>query len=167
MSTETDGCIKICGTPSTSDSFELIVTLKATVLFFAQEATFPLSLYIAPKVSNTDGFSLTNPEGCGSTTVTFTNNVPSGGASGFTYEWDFGDGSPVFTGENPPPHTYDQVGQYAVSYHAIVDTAGFILESIRVLMSNVWTSLGLAAQTFFFEILAPNNGPKSSILLPT
>jgi hypothetical protein len=158
MSTETDGCIKICGTPSTSDSFELIVTLKATVLFFAQEATFPLSLYIAPKVSNTDGFSLTNPEGCGSTTVTFTNNVPSGGASGFTYEWDFGDGSPVFTGENPPPHTYDQVGQYAVSYHAIVDTAGFILESIRVLEVDCVDELGIGSPDLFLQILAPNNG---------
>jgi hypothetical protein len=84
MPSETDGCLKICGTPHEADSFKLIVTLRATVLFVAQEATFPMSLYIAPKVSNTNGFSMTNPEGCGSTTVTFTNNVPSNGVPGFS-----------------------------------------------------------------------------------
>lgn len=159
VSTETDGCIKICGTATTSDSFELIVTLKATVLFFAQEATFPMSLYIAPKVSNTVGFSLTDPEGCGSTTVSFTNNVPSGGADGFTYAWDYGDGSVVFTGENPPPHTYSQPGVYTVSYHATVDTAGYTLESIRVLDVDCVDELGIGTPDLFLHILGPNNGP--------
>lgn len=158
MNSETDGCIRICGTPYQSDSFELIVTLKATVLFLAQEATFPMSLYIAPKVSNTVGFSMTDPEGCGSTTVTFTNHVPSGGADGFSYEWDLGDGSPIFTGENPPPNTYSEVGLHTISYHATVDTAGYTLESITVLEADCSDALGLGAPDMFLHVAAPNNG---------
>ncbi|MDO8368617.1 MAG: PKD domain-containing protein [Saprospiraceae bacterium] len=130
--TQTDGCMKICGTPLESDSFELIITLKATVFIITQVSTFPMSIYIAPKVSTTDGFSITNPTGCGSSTVTFTNNVPSNGDEGFTYYWDFGDGSPLSLEENPAPHTYTQPGLYEIDYQAIVDTAGYILESIIV-----------------------------------
>lgn len=160
VGTETDGCIKICGTPIGSDTFHLTVTLKATILFLAQTATFPMKLYIAPKVSNTTGFAITDPEGCGSTTASFTNNVPSGGSPGFTYSWDFGDGSPVFTGENPPPHTYNQVGEYSVSYHAHVDTAGYILKGIRVIAVECVDELGLGKPDLYMQIFAPNNGPK-------
>lgn len=129
---QTDGCIKICGTPLESDSFHLTVTVKATVFVISQESTFPMSLYIAPKVSTTDGFSITNPIGCGNSTVSFTNNIPSNGASGFSYLWDFGDGSPQSDEENPVPHLYSQPGTYEVDYQAIVDTAGYLLESINV-----------------------------------
>ncbi|MBV6439846.1 MAG: hypothetical protein DYG98_22090 [Haliscomenobacteraceae bacterium CHB4] len=130
--TETDGCVKFCGTPTQSDSFVMTVKIKATVFIVTQEATFPLRIYIAPEVSITEGFTMTNYEGCGSTTVSFTNNIPSGGQPGFTYEWDFGDDS-TFTGENPPPHEYNTPGVYQVSYHATIDTAGYFLESIRML----------------------------------
>lgn len=130
--TQTDGCIRICGTPLEADSFELTVTLKATVFIISQVSTFPMSLYIAPKTSITDGFSMTNPSGCGSTTVEFVNLVPSSGNEGFTYTWDFGDGSPLFQEEDPEPHIYEQPGVYEVAYQAIVDTAGYLLESIQV-----------------------------------
>jgi hypothetical protein len=130
--TQTDGCMRICGTPLESDSFSLTITLKATVFILTQVSTFPMSLYIAPKQSVTDGFSMINPTGCGSSTVTFTNNVPSNGHEGVSYTWDFGDGSPRYYEENPPPITYDQPGVYEVQYQAIVDTSGYLLESIRV-----------------------------------
>ena len=126
---ETDGCIKICGTPTESDSFVLTVTVRATVLFLTQEKSFPMRMYVAPKVSTTDGFSMSNFTGCGSTEVSFENNVPSNGADGFSYVWDFGDNT-GFEGENPPAHTYNEPGTYYVSYHATVDTAGYILESV-------------------------------------
>lgn len=76
---------------------------------------------------------MTNPTGCGSTTVSFTNNVPSNDLDGFAYTWNFGDGSPESAEETPDPHTYDEPGVYEVAYQAIVDTAGFLLESIDVL----------------------------------
>jgi hypothetical protein len=130
--TQTDGCVKFCGTPTKSDTFVMTVKIKATVFIITQEATFPLRVFIAPEVSTTDGFSMSNFAGCGSTTVSFTNNILSGGASGFSYEWDFGD-STTFVGENPPPHTYNTPGIYPVNYHATIDTAGFVLESVTVL----------------------------------
>ncbi len=130
--TLTDGCVKFCGTPSVSDTFVMTVKVRATVFVITQETSFPLRVYIAPAVSNTDGFSMTGFTGCGSTTATFTNNIPSGGKPGFTYTWDFGDNT-NFQGENPPPHTYGAPGVYPVTYHATIDTAGYVLESVRFL----------------------------------
>ena len=132
---ETDGCIRLCGTPLVKDSFTIIVTLEATVFGFPNLTTFPKTLYIAPKISSTPGFAMTNPVGCGETTVEFTNNIPSNGNPGFTYEWDLGDGS-NYTGETPPPHTYDQPGMYVVTYHATIDTIGHILNSVTVLNAD-------------------------------
>ena len=158
MATETDGCLRICGTPFEHDSFSLIVTLRATIFFLTQEATFPMKLYVAPKVSNTAGFSMADPEGCGTTTVSFTNLLPSGGNPGITYEWDFGDGSPVFTGENPPPHTYTGEGTYEVSCKTVIDTTGYRLENIRVLQAACSDAFGLGLPDMYIQILAPNSG---------
>ncbi len=152
---QTDGCIKICGTPNVSDSFTLIVRVKAKVFVVNKEATFPMRLYIAPKVSTTDGFSMTNFTGCDSTTVNFTNNLPSGGQPGFTYAWDFGD-STTFAGENPPPHTYTEPGTYVVHYQAIIDTAGYKLASIVVLDVDCEDQLGLGSPDLYLLIDDPN-----------
>ena len=157
---QTDGCIRLCGTPLASDSFILTVRLKATVLFFTQESSFPLRLYIAPQVSMTDGFSMTNFEGCGETTVTFTNNIPSNGAPGFTYSWDFGDGT-TFTGENPPPHTYTGQGMYPVQYQATIDTVGYVLNGFTVL--NVECTDPLNGPDLYLRLY----GPSGNLLLNT
>lgn len=153
---QTDGCMRICGTPLETDSFELTVTLKATVFIISQESSFPMSLYIAPKVSTTDGFSMTNPTGCGGTTVSFTNNVPSNGEEGFSYVWDFGDGSPVSDEENPAPHFYGQPGVYEVAYQAIVDTAGYLLESVRVIDIDCTDPPLYGNPDLYVEILNPD-----------
>ena len=151
--TLTDGCVKFCGTPTQSDSFVMTVKIKATVFIVTQEATFPLRVYIAPEVSITDGFSLTDFEGCGATTASFTNNVPSGGNPGFTYEWNFGDGT-TFSGENPPPHAYNTPGVYPVTYHATVDTSGYLLDNIRIL--DVDCGDNLSAPDLYFFIYDSN-----------
>jgi hypothetical protein len=129
---ETDGCVKICGIPLHTDSFVLRVRVKATIFIIQQETSFPMRLYIAPKKKITDGFTMTGYEGCNSTTVQFTNNVPSLERPGFSYLWDFGDGT-NYTGEDPPAHVYNKPGKYAVKYRAIVDTTGPVLEKFTVL----------------------------------
>ncbi|MCS7036206.1 MAG: T9SS type A sorting domain-containing protein [Saprospiraceae bacterium] len=129
---ETDGCFKMCGTPLKADSFVLKVKLRATVLIFTQETSFNMDLIIKPPISVNKGFTMTNAEDCGATTVTFTNNIPSKGKSGFTYEWDFGDGT-KFKGENPPPHLYSKPGMYVVTYKARIDTVGHILTGVTLL----------------------------------
>ena len=153
--TQTDGCIKICGTPTQSDTFVLTVKLKASIFIFTQEATFPMRLYVAPKVSATDGFELANFVGCGATTVSFTNKIPSGGHPGITYEWDLGDGT-TSTEENPPPHTYTMPGIYPVTYHATIDTAGYILTSATVLSADC-TDLFSAGPDVYLIVKGPNN----------
>ncbi len=133
--TQTDGCVRICGTPTAADTFVLTVRLKATVFFLVQETSFPLKLYIAPATIANDGFTMSNYTGCGSIAVNFTNNIPSGGNPGFTYTWDFGD-STTFAGETPPPHTYDTPGTYPVQYKVTIDTTGYVLQGVTVLSAD-------------------------------
>jgi hypothetical protein len=152
---ETDGCIRLCGTPLEADTFILTVRLKATVFFVVQETEFPMRLYIAPSSNTANGFSMTNSIGCDSTTVEFINNNPSGGQSGFTYHWDFGD-STTFDGENPPPHTYTAPGYYVVNYHAIIDTFGYNLADITVLEVDCVDQLGIGSADLFLQIKGPN-----------
>jgi len=153
--TLTDGCIKICGTPLEKDSFVLTVKLKATILIFTQEASFPMRMYIAPKTSTTDGFTMSNFVGCGPTDVSFTNNIPSGGEPGFSYVWDFGDGDSSVL-ENPGTHTYTAPGIYPVNYHATIDTSGYTLLSATVLSVDACTDqAGLGKPDLYMLILDP------------
>lgn len=152
---ETDGCIRICGTPEVADSFVLIVKLKATVFIITQEASFPMSLYIAPPTVSNDGFSMANYAGCGSTTVSFTNNHPSGVSPDYTYAWDFGDGT-TFDGENPPPHTYNTPGVYPVNYYAAIDTGRFVLKNATVIDVDCVDQLGLGAPDLYLLVKGPD-----------
>lgn len=151
VATQTDGCIKICGTPTESDSFIIIVRLKAVVFIFTQEATFPMRMYIEPGISTNDGFTMSTPTGCGSTEVEFENNIPSGGQEGFSYEWNFGD-STSFVGENPPPHLYTEPGTYVVDYSAVVDTTGYILDQLILQELECVDLLGLGAPDVYLTI---------------
>ena len=130
-SEETDGCVRICGTPLTADTFDIEINVEAVVFGFPQNTSFSVPMVVHPAVSNTDGFSMTNNVACGSSEVSFTNNVPSGGSEGFSYQWDFGNGT-TSTEENPAPVTYDVPGEYIVSYEATVDTAGYFLTAVTV-----------------------------------
>ncbi len=152
---ETDGCIRICGTPQVADSFLLTVKLKATVFIITQEASFPMKLYIAPPTVSNDGFSMSNFIGCGSTTVSFTNNHPSNDNPNFNYTWDFGD-STNFEGENPPPHTYSEPGIYPVDYHAVIDTGRKVLMSATVLDVDCVDQLGLGDPDLYLLVKDPN-----------
>lgn len=62
------------------------------------------SITIGAYADVTASFTMNQTQGCGPTTVTFTNTstpAPTG-----TFTWDFGDGSPVFNGVNPPTHSF-------------------------------------------------------------
>jgi gliding motility-associated-like protein len=48
--------------------------------------------------------------GCPGQPVSFTNNSTTTGPGPYTYIWDYGDGSPTYTGPNPPAHTYPNPG---------------------------------------------------------
>ncbi len=132
LATESDGCVRICGAPLEADTFEVLVNLEATVFLLKKQTSFRRILVVHPAVSTTDGFSMTGFEGCGSATVSFQNLAPSGGANGFFYAWNFGNGTTT-SDENPPAQTYSSTGVFPVSYHALIDTAGHNLLKINVL----------------------------------
>lgn len=125
-SEETDGCVKICGTPLIPGLYMVEVILDAQVVILSQRTSFSFPLLIQPSVSATDGFRMINNVGCGEVDVTFINTILSNEVEGFSYRWDFGNGL-VSEAENPAPLTYDEPGIYEVTYEAVIDTTGFIL----------------------------------------
>jgi hypothetical protein len=127
----TDGCIKICGMPLQPGLYMVNVVITAQVFIFSQSATFSFPILIEPAQSITEGFTILNASGCGVVTTAFANNVPSGGNSGFSYFWDFGNGN-FSPQENPAAQTYTTPGQYVVNYQAVIDTFGHFLTNVRV-----------------------------------
>src|SRR5690606_22447108 len=62
-------------------------------------------------------FTMDQYDGCAILPVTFTESSTSPNPSGdpiVTWLWNFGDGSPIVSGQNPPTHNYD-VGVYDVT----------------------------------------------------
>lgn len=64
-------------------------------------------------------FSITPNKICAGQSITFTNNS----SNAISYEWDFGDGSPVFTGTTPPAKTYNTAGSYIIRLIAVNSSA--------------------------------------------
>lgn len=139
---ETDGCVRFCGTPLMADSFSVEVVLKASIgPLFSQETSVFIPFIVEPRVITNDGFTLLDNAGCGSVTASFINNVPSNGVTGFTYRWDFGDGT-FSEAEHPAPRTYTTPGVYPINYRAIVDTVGYFLSSVTVLETGCSDAFG-------------------------
>ncbi len=131
-SLETDGCIKLCGTPLQTGLFLVNINVDAKISILTQSASFSLPIFIQPPSSTNDGFSMTNNIGCEEVSVSFQNNVPSNGQDGFSYFWDFDNGNTSLD-ENPGPQTYDAPGTYIVSFEANIDTTGFLLNSVTII----------------------------------
>lgn len=130
-SEQTDGCVRFCGTPLLPGYYEVGVIVTAQILFISQTTSFTFPIQILPAVSQTDGFSIINSTACGNLTASFVNNVPSNGADGFSYFWNFGNGQTSLD-ENPLDRQYNEPGTYVVDYQAIVDTSGFFLTNVRI-----------------------------------
>ena len=130
-SDETDGCVKFCGTPLIPGFYEVEVFVTAEVAVVSENTSFVFPIYIAPATSSNDGFALSNTSGCGEVNVEFTNNLPSNGMNGFSYQWDFGN-SQTSSEENPSPITYSEPGVYEINYFAEIDTFGYQLTTVQV-----------------------------------
>jgi hypothetical protein len=161
---QTDGCVKFCGTPLQSGYYDVQVFVTAEVLLVTQSTSFTFPMYIAPAVSNNDGFSMLNNSGCGAVTVGFENNIPSNGNAGYSYVWDFGNGN-TSTAENPGPQTYTTPGQYEVSYQAAIDTFGYQLTTVQVLAAGC-NDIGLPTSVPP-DIYVKIKGPNGNLLVST
>jgi hypothetical protein len=128
---ETDGCVRLCGTPEETGLFMVQVHLTANVFGIQKDASFDFPLTIYPEPNDSLPFVLFGNVACGQAIVSFLNNVRSGGDPRFQYQWDFGNGI-TSTAENPAPVTYTQPGTYVVRYKATIDTAGYQLSQVKV-----------------------------------
>lgn len=126
-----DGCAKLCGTPLVAGDYVMQVSLVATVFVINAETILDVPITIAPSQSMTDGFTMRNSIGCGETTVSFRNNIPSNGQEGYSYQWDFGNGQ-MTDRENPLDVEYIGAGKYIVDYQAVVDTTGHFLTNVTI-----------------------------------
>lgn len=152
-SEETDGCAKFCGTPLASGMFMIEVVLEATVIIVKQESRLFIPLFIAPPASMNEGFSMENNIGCGTAFVSFRNNIPSLGQTGYSYFWDFGNGK-TSTDENPTQQFYNQPGEYVVNYQARIDTNDFVLTSVTVLEGDCTDLIG--RPDYYISVIDPS-----------
>jgi len=96
-----------------------------TLWRYIPDSTCAQSLCAPPNPNPTASFSGTNLIGCASLTVNFTNTS----SNSTSWIWNFGDGSPTSSVQNPT-HTYPTPGQYSVTLIANnatnSDTTSFI-----------------------------------------
>jgi gliding motility-associated-like protein len=71
-------------------------------------------------------FTIAKVDTCGPFTASFVNTSSLSGNPGSelwtVYTWDFGDGSPNFTGQTPPLHTFPDTGTYTITL-TMLDTS--------------------------------------------
>ncbi len=136
---DTTGCLRLFGLVSAPAIYNLqvFVTAEVDVLgnVSAQPTIFDAPFIVNPCPFEGDCYTLDFLSTCEPSMVEFTNNVPSQGKPGFSYQWDItGPNGFSFqsTDETPSPQVWPEAGDYTVSYAADVDTTGFILNSLSI-----------------------------------
>jgi len=89
-------------------------------------------------------------------TVSFSGNFTDPGCDSWTYEWDFGDGSPTVTGTLTPSHAFGDNGVYTVTLTITDDDGGVGTDTMMVTVMNV-------APTVSFDSL---DQPNPQFILP-
>ena len=135
------GCARVCGTPLVPGWYEVTVPLIATLEFPGgdQAAEYSIFIEVLPAAIGGGGIIPTATYGCDPLEVDFETSIHSLGAAGFSYSWDFGNGS-TSTEEFPPTQTYTAIGgietEYIVSHTITIDTIGYQLDYVSVLGSG-------------------------------
>ena len=136
---DTFGCIKISGTPLTPGYYPITVHLTANVIVLGspqnQAATFTSSLTVGPCPFIGACYTINQSGFCNPVAIDFTNNIPSNGHPGFSYQWDITGPSGFSystTDETPFSQVFPEGGDYVIDYQATIDTAGFFLNSVVI-----------------------------------
>jgi gliding motility-associated-like protein len=118
-------------------------------------STFNITIYPAPQSS------FTAQVGCPGQPVTFTENSTSLGGPITNWSWDFGDGSPIYNGQNPPPHTYAPPGPYNVTLttttaNGCTHDTTIVVDPLSGLVANfVAPSVCAGSPTLFTDMSTP------------
>lgn len=133
---DTAGCIRIFGTPTIPNSYQLVVYIIANVdLLGDQQGTYTLPLTVTPCEYAGTCYNYTVSSNCEPAALQLTNNVPSNGKDGFTYDWEIkGPNGFLYdtSDENPFPQMLIDAGTYVIDYQASIDTVGFLLSGISI-----------------------------------
>ena len=174
------GCAKVCGTPAFAGQYSMVVFVRAYVNTIIGSQTsdnsFTLPIKITAGSAGNTSFSVINGSGCGSVTASFLTNLHSNGKPGFSYLWNFGNGT-TSTSETPPAVTYTIPGQHQVICHTIIDTVNFsYLNNVTVLGTSCSDYSGapdlyvmvkdLNDNTIYKSIVVSNTNPPVSFILP-
>ncbi len=135
------GCARVCGTPLVPGWYEVVVPLVATLELPGgdQAAEYSIFLEVLPAAVAGGGFTPSATFGCEPLSVDFETSMHSMGAAGFSYTWDFGNGS-TSTSEFPPTQTYTAIGgvptDYVITHTVTIDTFGYTLEYATAVASG-------------------------------
>ena len=129
-----DGCITLCGTPGASGTFIVNVNLEIQIQGFVfPSPPIPLEFIVYPDTNAL--FTVDTAAGCAPFGVVVNNLLPSNGNPGFSYFWDFNNGT-TSTSENPDTVWYDfglmTDTVIAITQQVIIDTFPYMLEAIVV-----------------------------------
>ncbi len=147
------GCVRVCGTPILpfNDSIQVFVRVLVDAGITTQELvqSFKVGLTIHPSASGNASFTVSNPNGCAPVETEVNTNFPSNDNPGFSYQWDFGNGT-TSDAENPSSVTYTNPGTYDIICHTIIDTLPYRFNYLRV--ESTTCSDAFSATDFYFKL---------------
>ncbi len=132
---DTIGCIRLLGTPTIPGTYPISVLLTVNVQLIGNVASsYDALLTVEPCVFSGSCYTLTLSDNCEPALLDLDNHVPSNGNPGYSYQWNVnGPGLNYQTSdENPLPQILPQGGDYIVDYELMVDTIGFLLDSVVI-----------------------------------
>lgn len=133
---DTIGCIRLFGTPTIPGVYPISVLLTVDVQLIGNvNTTYDALLTVEPCVFFGSCYTLALSDNCEPAMLDLTNNIPANGNPGYSYSWDVqGPGGFQYqtSDENPTPQMLPQAGEYTVDYELMVDTIGFLLDSVVI-----------------------------------
>lgn len=133
---DTIGCIRLFGTPTIPGTYPISVLLTVDVQLIGNvNSTYDALLTVEPCVFAGSCYTLTLSDNCEPAMLDLTNNAPANGNPGYSYNWDIqGPGGFQYqtSDENPVPQMLPDAGTYVVDYELMVDTIGFLLDSVVI-----------------------------------
>ena len=157
---DTVGCIRLFGTPTLPGTYPLSVDLNVRLPLLGQrQAAYPATLIVTGCKRQGTCYDYVLNTNCAPASVSLTNNIPSNGQMGYTYDWNItGPNAFAFQTnvENPAPVNLTDPGQYVIDYTATVDTIGFVLDSIVIAGVNCSDDLGVGRPDLYWILDDPS-----------